>query len=256
MVDIRSWKVWVIFALALGTLACANREERRERREQALEERRERAEARRAERQERNEARRPARETRRDEPKVAESLPREREQQTQAAPAASFTPTSTAPTAALQEGKVVFMRTSSLGRLVTASVFDVTDAGEPKFINHVRTGDKVVYAVKPGLHTFMVVSEAADFMQVEVLPGKSYYALVTPRMGAMRARFSFEPVRGSDRRIAALERGGRPTNVTQAAINWAKQNAPDIANKRERYWAEWSSKPESQRPTLQAEDGL
>ena len=254
MVDIRSWKVWVIFALALGTLACANREERRERKEQAREERRERAEARRAERMERNEGRRPARETRRDEPKVAESLPREREQQTRPAPAASLTPTSTAPAAALQEGKVIFVRTAVGGSAITASVFDVTDSGPPTFINHVQRNYKVVYPVKPGLHTFMVVSEAADFIQVEVLPGKTYYAIVEPRMGVMRARFSFRPVLPDDRRIAAWERA-KETRVAPSAVSWAEKNAPDIANKRERYWIEWSRKSESERPMLRAEDG-
>jgi len=59
MTNLASWRFWIIIALALATIACAGR---RERREQAREERRERAEQRRAERAEMLEQRRAQRE--------------------------------------------------------------------------------------------------------------------------------------------------------------------------------------------------
>lgn len=40
----------------------------------------------------------------------------------------------------------------------------------------------------------MVVSEAADFMDAELETGKTYYALVTPRLGVWKARFSLRPM--------------------------------------------------------------
>ncbi len=40
----------------------------------------------------------------------------------------------------------------------------------------------------------MVVSEAADFAKADVEAGKTYYVLVTPRMGWWKARFSLRPL--------------------------------------------------------------
>jgi hypothetical protein len=242
MTNVRSWQFWVIIALALATMACAGR---RERREEAREAKRERAEQKRAEREGRA-AERPA---------AAPAA------QT-AAPAAAFTPISTAPTpaAAAADSKVVFLRATNFGGAIAASVFDVTEAGEPKFIGIINRGNKLAYPVKPGLYTFMVVSEAADFMQATVIGGKTYYALVTPRMGVWKARFSFKPVRGDElegSQFAAWDRGTKLVANTPKTLAWAKDNAADIADKRDRYLPEWSSKPASDRAaqTLNAEDG-
>jgi hypothetical protein len=257
MTNIASWKFWVILSLALTTLACAGRAERRERREEARQERAERREAARQERAQRNErarAERPAEEAR---PAQAAAA---------AAPAAAstvtpaLTPVSTAPTAEVAESKMIFMRASGMGGAVAASVFDVTEPGEPKFVGVINRGNKLVYPVKPGLHTFMVISEAADFMQATIVGGKSYYALVTPRMGVWKARFSFKPLRGEEldgRQFASWNKGTRQVTNTPKTIAWAKDNAADIADKRDRYWPEWNSKPQTEKDaqTLRAEDG-
>lgn len=256
MTNVGSWKFWVIIALALTTLACAGR---RERREQAREERRERAEQRRAERAERNEPRRAERKSD-DSNAAASSQPQAQPTAQSGTQAAAFQPISTAPTAATAESKVVFMRASSYAFAVAASLFDVTDSGEPKFIGIIRAHNKIVYPVGPGQHTFMVVSEAADFMQATVVGGKTYYALITPRMGAWKARFSFRPVRADEldgSQFASWDRGTRVVTNTPSTLNWARDNATSVAEKRERWWPEWSSKPEPQRAsqTLNAEDG-
>ena len=243
-----SWRFWVIVALALGTLACAGRAERRERREEARQERLERREAARAERTQRNERARTE----------AESRPSETAQA--AAPAAALTPVSTAPLAAAGEAKIVFMRATNYGGNVASSVFDVTGSGEPKFVGILRPYNKISYPVKEGQYTFMVVSEAADFMQATVIGGKTYYALITPRMGAWKARFSFKPLRASElesSQFSAWDRRSRMVTNTSTTQAWARDNAASIADKRERWWPEWSSKSEAQRAaqTLNAEDG-
>jgi len=240
MTYIGSWRFWVIVALAFATLACAGR---RERREDARAERAERNEQKRAERAERNEQRRA-------QPAQAQ----------EAAPAATLTPVSTAPVAAAAEAKVIFMRATSYGGNVAASIFDVTSSGEPKFVGIVRPFNKLAYPVKPGQYTFMVVSEAADFMQATVIGGKTYYALITPRMGAWKARFSFKPVRADEldgAQFAGWERKSRTVTNTPTTLAWARENAPSVADKRDRWWPEWSSKSEAQRAaqTLNAEDG-
>ena len=270
MVAIRSWRFWVIVALALGTLACAGRAERRERKEEAREERRERAEARRAERQERLDQRRasgePApmsarerREAARRERAEQRQAPREQPQpepavQTAAAPA-TLTPTSTAVAPPEAPSRVIFMRVSKQSSNTNALLFDVTEPGDPKLIGNVGPASKLSYSLKPGLYTFMVLGDTAEFMQATIIGGKTYYALVIPRGGA--TRFSVEPVRQSEvggKEFAGWDRG---TKMLSGAGVSAPYDAAAAADKRVRYWQEWSKKSETQRAelTLNAEDG-
>jgi hypothetical protein len=255
MTSIGSWRFWVIVALALGTLACAGKAERRERREEAREERRERAEARRSERQERTSQRRAPRDGRTDdEPKsapAASPAPSTNKQTT-----STLTPVSTAPTAAVAESTMVFMRPGALGGAIAATVFDVTGP-DTKIIGIINMRGKLTYPMKPGQYTFMVVSEAADFLQVTVLPGKTYYALVSPRMGAWKARFSFTPLRGSDSRAEQWERSTNLQNNPARAESWMRSNQSSVEDKRSRWWPVWDGKPEAQKAsqTLLAEDG-
>src|SRR5262245_58420099 len=254
MGNVRSWQFWVIVLLALTTLACAGRAERRERREMAREERRERLEQRRAERQEALDRKRAERDRQRQEA-VPEPAPQPQAQQRQTA-AASFAPVSVpvAAAAAAASSTLVFMRVSKQNAGINAALFDVTEAGEPKYIGTVNSASKLSYPLNPGLHTFMVVGETAEFMQATVTGGKTYYALVIPRSGAKR--FTVEPVRQNEiggKEFAGWDRGTRPmTNATQQPYN-----AAEVADKRQRYWNEWSRKTESQRAelTLNAEDG-
>ena len=272
MIAIGSWRYWVIAALALTTLACAGR---RERREEAREERRERAEQRRAERLERTEQRRAsgepapmsARERR-------EAQRRERAEQRQAAraqPQPQSEPQPQAepqpqPQAAVQRtsvsvappeapSRVIFMRVSKQSSSTNALLFDVSEAGDPKLIGNVGPASKLSYSLQPGLYTFMVLGDTAEFMQATIVGGKTYYALVIPRGGA--TRFSVEPIRHSEiggKEFAGWDRGTKPMGGSAASASY---DAAAAAEKRVRYWQEWSKKSETQRAelTLNAEDG-
>jgi len=249
MTNVRSWQFWVIVALALATMACAGR---RERREQAREERLERAEQKRAERAEAAERRRAAREGQRATEAPAAPPPA-------AAPAAVLTPiaaparaSAAAPDAT---SRVIFMRVSKQSGGIDASLFDVSEAGEPKLIGVVNSGSKLSYSLKPGLYTFMVVGETAEFMQATVLGGKTYYALVIPRSGAKR--FAIEPVRQNEIGGKEFQSWDRSTKPMPAGAERQAYNPSDAAEKRVRYWQEWSKKSESQRAelTINAEDG-
>jgi hypothetical protein len=244
MTNVRSWQFWVIVALALGTMACAGRSERRQ---EAREARAERNEQKRAERNEQKRTQRDGRSA-----DAPASPPAQN-----AVPAAVLTPVSTAPASAVADSKIVFMRPHAYGGAIQASVFDVTGRGDAKFIGIINMHTQISYPVRPGRYTFMVVGESADFMEAEIDSGKSYYALVIARPGAWKARFSFVPVRQNEKRVEQWESGLRPVVNTPRSTAWASQNAPSIENKRSRYYAEWSSKPESQRAgqTLNAEDG-
>ena len=254
MVNVTSWKFWVIVVLALGTLACAGR---RERREQAREDRRERAEQRRAEREQRYEEQR-AQRAAQPQQRAAESA--EQPVQRPAPPpkavaVAAPPPARPAPVVdADATAKLIFFRPSKQSSGVEAALFDVTEPGEPRFIGTVTPASKFSYALKPGLYTFMVVGETAEFMQATVVGGKTYYALVIPKSGARR--FAIEPVRqheigGKD--FASWDRGTRSVDGAVKAYE-----AGDAAEKRVRYWQQdWMKKSDAQRAelTLNAEDG-
>jgi len=247
MLRLSSWKFWVIIALALGTLACAGR---RERREQAREERRERLEQRRAERAELLEQRRAQREQARavEAPVAAPPPP--------VTVAVAAPPPPPAPVAAADAGsRVVFMRVSKQSSGIDASLFDVTEPGPPKFIGVVNNASKVSYPLKPGLYTFMVVGETAEFMQATVLGGKTYYALVIPSAGAKR--FVIEPVRKNEIGGKEFQGWDRSTRPMPAGAQPQGYNASEAAEKRVRYWQDWSKKTEAQRAelTINAEDG-
>ena len=273
MVNFTSWRFWVIVALALGTLACANRAERRERKEEAREERRVRREAARDAARERAEQRKAERETRGDPAPVSarerreaarqeraerRQAPREQPQAQpapvqQAAAPAKLTPTSTAVAPPEAPSRVVFMRVSKQSSATNALLFDVTEPGDPKLIGNVQPASKLTYALKPGLYTFMVLGDTAEFMQATIVGGKTYYALVIPRGGA--TRFSVEPIRQNEiggKEFAGWDKGTKTTTGATAPYDKAA-----AAEKRVRHWQEWSKKSETQRAelTLNAEDG-
>ncbi len=92
---------------------------------------------------------------------------------------------------------VVFLRPSTLGFGISSSVYELKPDNDT-FVGIVPAKRKLVYVTAPGKTRFMVVSEAADFMAAELDAGKTYYALVTPRMGVWKARFSLRPVHADE----------------------------------------------------------
>jgi len=167
--------------------------------------------------------------------------------------------TTQAPSVQPGESLIVFMRASAMGAAVSASVFDVTGT-ENELVGIVQYGTKVAYPVKPGERTFMVIGESADFMKAAILPGRTYYALVTPRPGVWKARFSFRPIRQAELDGAEFAGWDSATHFVENTAQtraWASQNATSISSKRFEYWPEWNSKPQHQRDsqTLVAEDG-
>lgn len=155
------------------------------------------------------------------------------------------------------EATVVFMRASMFGGAITAAVYDVTGS-ETKFIGQIDPNSKLAYKVPPGEHTFMVVSEAADFMKAKVVAGKTYYSLVFARPGAWRARFSFKPLRQSDLSgpdFPKWDSGTQLVDNTPATLDWAAKSAPSVEKKRASYWAEWTSKAADQQASQTLNEG-
>ena len=128
-------------------------------------------------------------------------------------------------------------------------MFDVT-AGEPSFIGIVENTTKVAVQVPAGKHTFMVVSEAADFLEANVEGGKTYYAMITPRMGAWKARFSIWPVRGNgttdfhtaDPEVKKFISKTVLMQNSPKSEAWFLKNKDDVKAKYAEYWPVWQQK--------------
>ncbi|MCX4024693.1 hypothetical protein H0A36_09675 [Endozoicomonas sp. SM1973] len=161
--------------------------------------------------------------------------------------------------------QVVFLRSSFVGSAISASLYDVTN-GEPEFIGIIANGTKIAYDTTPGPHTFMVVSEAADFLQAEILPGKTYYSLVTPRMGMWKARFSLWPIRNdsSSKFNTSMPEFKKWLDNTKLVENsdkskaWYKKNANSVKSKQVEYWPVWKEKSaeDIEKRTLNPQDGI
>ncbi len=147
---------------------------------------------------------------------------------------------------------VYFLRPNSLGFKIHAAVYD-----DENFIGIIPYNQKLPYLAKPGEHLFMVVSEAADFLKADLLPGKTYYIKVIPRMGAWRARFSMAPITKEEMATSEVQKwikDARPIQNNDEAYKWAKDNHPSVLNKKKAYFEKWISKPESERPFLKQQD--
>lgn len=160
---------------------------------------------------------------------------------------------------AVDEGKamVVFMRPSNFGGLIQSSVFEIKN-GNPELIGIVSANTKVSYQLEPGSYLFMVIGESADFMSAELEANKTYYALVTPRMGLWKARFSLEPIHSTELDSAELNEWLEEcewVENTPASDAWARENMDSIRSKHREYHADWMEKADTDRPKLLPEDG-
>ncbi len=90
-------------------------------------------------------------------------------------------------------------------------------------------------------------------------PGKTCYAIVEPRAGAWRARFSLLPVHREDIDDSDIRECIKDCqyviNKASAPV-WADINRPSILDKKAKYHKIWMQKDAADRPALRAEDGM
>lgn len=156
------------------------------------------------------------------------------------------------------EALVVFMRPSGFGSAIQSSVFEII-GNDPVLIGIIAAKKKVAYNVEPGEHLFMVIGENADFLEANVQAGKTYYALVTPRMGVWKARFSLQPIHKYTPEADDLNGWIQDCRWVEKTIDsdqWAITHMPSIQSKKAKYMETWLQRPENQRPTLRLEDGF
>ncbi len=163
---------------------------------------------------------------------------------------------------------IVFMRPKpSFGKAIwtddygqAISVFDVS-GDSTEFIGILYKNTKICYDVDPGEYTFMVVGAAADFMKAKVTAGKTYYVVLSPRLGVWKARFSFRPLRQFDLTSSDFSKWNSKTVLlenTPDSKEWFVEKASEIATKKETYFSEWSklSQEELDSMSLNIEDGI
>ncbi len=157
------------------------------------------------------------------------------------------------------EGKamVVFMRPSTLGFAIQSSVFEV-NGDAPSLVGIVAAKKKVAHQLDPGEHLFMVVGESADFMSAELEPDKTYYVLVTPRMGMWKARFSLKPIHSEELSAPQFNEwfeGCEWVEKSPASDEWANSHMASIQEKYQEYYTKWMNKDSTGRPKLLPGDG-
>ena len=166
-----------------------------------------------------------------------------------------------------EEGKalVIFLRSTFVGSAISASVYDAPD-NETKFIGIIQNKQRVAHQAEPGVHRFMVIAENADFMDATLEAGKTYYVLVSPRMGVWKARFSLLPIH-SDPAIehnvhsADFKKWMASTQlveVTDKNIAWYERTKANIEEKKADYLKKWNAMLPADKAelTIKAEDGV
>lgn len=160
---------------------------------------------------------------------------------------------------------VVFMRSSFIAFLENTSIYEVTD-GKNIFIGNLRNNKKIIYKTTPGKHTFMVASEAADFMEANVISGKTYYSIITPRPGIFKPRFSMNPIKNdnsskfntSKKKFLKWKENTKETLLTEKSITRQARRESSIFKKKDKFWKKWLKKSAEELAlrTLNPEDGV
>lgn len=160
---------------------------------------------------------------------------------------------------------LVFVRASYYGAMFTASVFNAPDDGI-EFLGAVDNHQKLAVQMQPGRHRLMVFDENADFLDAELVAGRTYYVLVSPRPGALSMRFSLFPlhnrtdaeynVLGADFR--KWTQAGRYVVRTPRADAWYAGNQRRIEQKKAAYLLKWNKMAPEDRAllVLNADDGV
>ena len=171
----------------------------------------------------------------------------------------------TAPVPASDKALVVFMRPSNYGGGIQASVYDASQPQE-EFIGVVSANTKVAHQAEPGKHLFMVIGENADFVNATLDAGKTYYILVSPRMGMWKARFSLLPIHNDPGAKYSLrsddfrewQADTRFVERSPAADAWYRENAGSVSEKRAAYLVRWNGASPEQLAelTVVPEDGI
>jgi len=112
----------------------------------------------------------------------------------------------------------------------------------------------------------MVIAENADFVDATLEAGKTYYILVSPRMGAWKARFSLLPIHPDAKaeyntQSADFKKWTEKSNfveVTPSNQAWYEKHKADIEEKKTDYLKKWTVMLPQDKAvlTIKPEDGV
>ena len=96
----------------------------------------------------------------------------------------------------------------------------------------------------------MVVGESADFLKANLTETKTYYSIVSPRIGFWKARFSLHPVRNvqnakfkyDSKEFVEMQSDSKFVKSGVKANDWALKNAASINKKLTSYLPKWKQK--------------
>ena len=149
------------------------------------------------------------------------------------------------------QAEIVFLRPSLLGGAIQSTVYKVdADQMGQQFIGVVSSKTKVAYTVAPGDYLFMVIAENADFMDAHLEAGKTYYALVSPRIGVWKARFSLLPIHNDPAAKYSTQSSDftdwqSSTTLVESlpqAQHWYAEHKGWVDNKRVDYLKKWNAR--------------
>jgi hypothetical protein len=147
---------------------------------------------------------------------------------------------------------IVFYRAANSSDTNHALLFD--DAMDPpRLIGIVNAGLKIAYVSDPGPRRFMVFNERPDFMEAELVAGKTYYVELVPAFGVWKERFAFHPQRAGDPSVMTALSGLSWVENTPKAEGWVAPHMPSILGRREAALPKWEKKKD--RTILSAEYG-
>lgn len=147
------------------------------------------------------------------------------------------------------------------GATPSVSLHDVSGA-ERKMVGILGIGQKLAYRVPPGKHEFMLLNRgSSDFMEANVAPGKTYYAIVQLLAeSGYDQRYGFRPVRPQDFQNGLFARW--ETNLSyverpEAWRQWSEANAKAIDARLHDRRPAWEKQGPAERrlKTLQVSDG-
>lgn len=162
---------------------------------------------------------------------------------------------------------IVFMRASAFGGAITSPLLKVDDEGNTEMVGILGPEEKMVYYTEPGENTFMIIGENADFIQANLEAGKAYYAIIRPRMGFWKARFSLTPFKANPAKAEFNVNGEKIKEWSNActytvpnakAESWHQSKKAELAGMYHEYMLRWQGKSDSDKEllTLSPEDGL
>jgi len=147
---------------------------------------------------------------------------------------------------------IVFYRVGSKADTNHALLFD--DSGDPPHsLGIINGGMKVAYVVDPGKHRFMVTGANANFMDAEVMPGKTYYVEIALAFGLWREGFALQPQRGSDPDVATKLSALMWVENSPRSQDWIDKQMDRVLRLRGAALPKWEAKQD--RPILNADYG-